>query len=254
MNINYLKILKQNWQAMILFTAALVILVTIISLLQPFEYRAKVNLLIIQKQTQTLDAYAAARAAERMAANLATVIKTDSFFKKVIGANGAIDISWPVKESQRREMCQEMITAKALPESGMLTVNVFYRDADQAKIVAQTVANVLSAQGADYHGGGDSVLIKIVDPAIVSNYPVRPNIILNLAGAVILGLVLAGAFFAYQTQKRFDILKIKQDEETEELPGHNKRIATREMEREVSGRIKTMLEDPFVNKYYFEQK
>lgn len=227
---------------MILFTAALVILVTIISLLQPFEYRAKVNLLIIQKQTATLDAYGAARASQTLANNLATVVKTDSFFKKVIASNSAIDISWPLQESKRREMWNKMIGASVAPETGILTLNVYEKDPDQAKLIANTIAAVLSTQGSEYHGGGDSVLIKVVDPGLVSNYPVRPNIIFNIVGALLIGIILSGSFFLWREQKNISELI----SETNERHGHNK-ISQREL-----GRVKHMLSEPLNKQIYFE--
>jgi capsular polysaccharide biosynthesis protein len=238
---NYLKILKQNWQAMILFTAALVILITIISLLQLFEYRARVNLLIIQKQTATLDAYGAARASQSLANNFATVVKTDSFFKKVIASNSQIDVTWPLKEDQRRKTWNKMIGASVAPETGILTLNVYQKNPDQAKLIANTIASVLATQGSEYHGGGDSVSIKIVDPALVSNYPVRPNIIFNIAGALLIGLILSGSFFLWREQKNISEFI----SETDERHNHSKN------HREL-GRVKHMLAEPMNKQFYFE--
>jgi capsular polysaccharide biosynthesis protein len=240
MTTNYLKILKQNWQAMILFTASLVILATIISLLQPFEYRARVNLLIIQKQTATLDAYAAARASQSLAANFATVVKTDSFFKKVIASNSQINVAWPLKEDQRREAWNKMIGASVAPETGILSLNVYQKDPDQAKIIANTIASVIATQGNEYHGGGDSVSIKVVDPALVSNYPVRPNIIFNLAGALLVGLILSGSFFLWREQKNIS-----------EFVSETKEQHSRNNHQEL-GRVKQMLSEPLNRKFYFE--
>jgi capsular polysaccharide biosynthesis protein len=244
MTTNYLKILKQNWQAMILFTASLVILATIVSLLQPFEYRARVNLLIIQKQTATLDAYGAARASQSLAANFATVVKTDSFFKKVIASNQAINVAWPIKEDQRRETWNKMIGASVAPETGILSLNVYQKDPDQAKIIANTVASVLAVQGSEYHGGGDSVSIKIVDPALVSNYPVRPNLIFNIIGAFLIGLILSGSFFLWREQKNISELVSEVDQRHNH--NHNK-INQREI-----GRVKHMLSEPLNKQFYFE--
>jgi capsular polysaccharide biosynthesis protein len=241
MNNNYLKILKQNWQAVILFTVALMIVATIVSLLQPFEYRAKVNLLIIQKQTATIDAYSATRASQTIANNLAVIVKTDSFFKKVIANNSSINVQWPTKEDKRREKWNNMISARVTPETGILSLSVYEKNPDQAKIIATTIANVISTQGSEYYGAGDSISIKTVDSAIVSNYPARPNIIFNITGALVLGIILSSAFILWKEQKNISEFKEEINKENENIKLNNN-----------IGRVKHMLSEPLNRQFYFE--
>jgi len=196
--INYLQILRNKWQVVLLTTTVLVLLTVIISLLRPFEYRSRVGMLIIQKQGASLDSYAAARASERLAGNLANIIKTDSFFNKVVNSDFNIDVNWPIKESKRRKMWHKMISTRISPETGILTIDVFHKNKKQAKIISQAIAYVLINNASEYHGGGDTVLIKVVDPALVSTYPVRPNILFNTLSALALGVILSSSAVIYQ--------------------------------------------------------
>ncbi|HOY55923.1 MAG TPA: hypothetical protein PLH37_00630 [bacterium] len=229
--INYTKILKANWQLIAVIAAAVVVLTVGLSLLRPFEYRSRTNLLVIQKQALSLDAYASARASERLASNLASVVKTESFFAQVLNSNFDIKVAWPSKENERRDFWKKMITTSIAPETGILTVDVFYKDDEQAKIISQAVAYVLVNKSAEYHGGGDSVVIKVVDPALVSNYPVRPNLIFNILSALIVGLFLGVAVVIYNAQRKIRQL-VAEDEPS--VPQSNQR-----------GNIRTMLEEPF---------
>lgn len=230
--LNYTKILKTNWQLVALITAAVVVLTVGLSLLRPFEYRARMNLLVVQKQALSLDAYASARSSERMASNLASVVRTESFFAQVLTSGFDIKVAWPSNETKRRDAWKKMVNTSIAPETGILTVDVFHTDGEQAKIISQAVAYVLVNKSTEYHGGGDSVVIKVVDPALVSNYPVRPNLIFNIVSALIVGLFLGVAVVIYNAQRKSANLVVTEDETTE--PQINQR-----------GNIRTMLEEPF---------
>ncbi|MFH1610409.1 MAG: hypothetical protein ABIA91_00795 [Patescibacteria group bacterium] len=260
----YLNLIKKNWQVVALSTAILVLLTIIVSLVQPFEYRSKTGFLIVQRQTQNLDAYAAARASERLASNLANVIETDSFYNKVLNSGFRINIDWPEKEDKLRKAWQKMIDTSVSPESGIMTVNVYNKDKAQAEIVSRAIASVLIKDSAEYHGGGSSVVIKMVNTPLVSNYPVRPNILLNVFSALVLGLILSSGYVIY---KGYDnVSDHPKDSEYSEYGVKNLNSDVTEIQEEISNEgfqsrglgkmeqapIKTMLSEPFGKKYYFE--
>jgi len=60
---------------------------------------------------------------------------------------------------------------------------------------------VLVEQGSQYHGGGEQVEIKLIDKPIVSNYPVRPNLILNAIVALLVGLVVSFVYVYLKLDK-----------------------------------------------------
>jgi len=249
--INYLNLIKSNWQTIAIATSVLVLLTVIICLFQPFEYSSKTGFLIFQKQTTNLDAYAAARASERLAANLANIIETDSFYNKVLNVGFKIDIDWPKKEDKLRKAWQKMIDIEVLPDSGIMTVIVYNKDKAQAKIVSQAIASVLINDSAGYYGGGSSVIIKMVNTPLVSNYPVKPNIILNVFSALIIGLIFSSGYVIYKEYKNINIQDEKiinqiDKEINQEVKSFNQEMATQYFP------IKTMLSEPFGKKYYFE--
>ena len=104
--INYPQIIKNNWQTIAITSLIVVVLALGLSLFQPLQYRSRVEFLIIQKQSLTMDAYAAARASEKMASGLATIIRTKSFFDKVMNSNFGISRSnFPDNEKNLRKYC-----------------------------------------------------------------------------------------------------------------------------------------------------
>jgi len=186
---NYSKILKSNTKLIVTIVLILVILVLAITAVQPFKYRATARLLVIQKQT-AIDAYTAAKSGERIAKNLSEIVATSSFYDNVIDSSPNLKNEFSTNEIERRKEWQKDVEAVAYAESGILEISAYHTNPDYASQIVRSIAYVLVNKGGDYHGGGRDVEIKIVDNVLVSKYPVRPNVILNLALAILAGLVI----------------------------------------------------------------
>ena len=207
MNINYIQVLKHNWQTITLISLVLVVLTLGFSLLQPLQYRSRVDLLVVQKQALNMDAYSAARASEKMAKNLAVVVQTKSFFEEVVKSNlGIRRNDFPANERKLRRVWRKKVRAKISPETSLLTVSVFDTDKAKANELAAAVAYILVNNASEYYGIGQNIIIKVVNEPLVSNYPVKPNIILNTLSALIVGLLLGSAWVFYQYKSKFNEL------------------------------------------------
>lgn len=238
---NYLQVIKNNWQTITLVTLVLVVLSLIFSLIQPFEYKSRVEFLIVQKQTYNLDAYAATRASEKMASNLASVIKTKSFYDKVMaGSFGISRANFPNDEIKLRKAWQDKISTQVFPETSILSVNVFDKNKKEANKIASGIAGVLVNNSAEYHGGGNDVSIKVVNQPLVSNHPVRPNIVLNTLAGLVLGLVLSLSYVFYNTHSGIQDL-ISEDREYNAENGEEYR--KNQIRNIFEPQIKTMRDD-----------
>jgi capsular polysaccharide biosynthesis protein len=189
-NLQYSKILRKNWELIALISGLAVVIALIVSLVSPFQYSATTQMLIIQKQEQNLDAYTATKSAEIIGKNLASIIFTSSFYDEVIASNSSIAGKFPTDTTERRKEWKKNIEANVIPESGILEIKVYDTDSNFASQLVRTISYVLVNKGAEYHGGGTDVEIKIVDDSFISKYPVRPNIALNLGIALIAGILL----------------------------------------------------------------
>jgi len=201
-NLQYAKILKTNWDVVALIIGITIVLTLIISLVQPFQYSATTKLLIIQKQELNTDAYTATKSAERIGQNLANIVFTSSFYNEVIDANSSIKDKFSLDSTERRKAWEKNVKINVLPETGILEIQVFDIDRNFATQLANSIAYVLVDKGAEYHGGGNSVEIKVVDDVFISKYPVRPNIILNSGLALLVGFLLGSAFVVLNEAKK----------------------------------------------------
>ncbi|MBI5071388.1 hypothetical protein HZB93_00620 [Candidatus Falkowbacteria bacterium] len=193
---SYVKILKNEWRTIFFITGGALALALILSLIQPFQYSAKTRMLVIPSGGG-LDAYSALKSAEAIGENIAQVIYTTSFFDKVIQDNSSIQNIWSTDETKKRKQWEKMIKAEVLYGTGMIDITVYHKDKAQATMLASTIANVLSKEGRNYFGMPGLQIIMVSSP-LLSKYPVKPNILLNIFMGLLLGL-LGGITFAILT-------------------------------------------------------
>jgi len=172
------------------------------SFVRPLEYRSTIRLLVIPQSSLGLDPYLAIRSSEQISQNLASIVYTNSFFEKVLAVDVSIDRGyWNTQETKKRREWQRMVETQVARGGGLLTVTVFHREASQAARIVAAMGSVLQKEGWTYVGGGN-LQIQVVDTPLTSRFPVRPNIILNALGGLILGLVAGAAWITYDASRR----------------------------------------------------
>ena len=192
MPISYLKLIKHEWRTVFVITGAALALSLILSLVQPFQYSAKTRILVIPPSAG-MDTYSALKSAEAIGQNISQIIYTTSFFDKVIQEGKDIQNIWSSAESKKRKQWQNMIKTEVIYGTGFVDITVYHKDKNQASLIASTVADVLSKEGRNYFGM-PGLQITMVSSPLLSNYPVKPNLLLNIFMGLFLGLIAGIAF------------------------------------------------------------
>ena len=174
-----------------------------LSLVRPLEYRSSIRLLITQ-QTASVDAYTASRSVERIADDLANIVPTKLFFDQVLNVQYDVnpdqfpsEITQPAK---RRKVWQRMISTTVSRGTGLLSIDVYNRDKEQARQISNAVGFILTQQGWRYTSGSD-ISVRLVDSPLVSRYPVRPNIPANGFIGLVLGALVGGAIVIVRAEQ-----------------------------------------------------
>lgn len=108
--INYIEILKRDWRKTAVSVLAAVLLALLVTLLQPFLYRAAVSIFVVQKSSFSIDAYSASKSEERIANKLAQIVYSSSFLERVLDAGFRVDENYfPSDEYKRRQKWAKMI-------------------------------------------------------------------------------------------------------------------------------------------------
>ncbi len=164
-----------------------------VSLFFPQQYSASSQVLIISRDRAGVDPYTQVKAAERIGENLAQVMGTTDFYGKVMSDAGAtFDKSvWQnLNDRELRKKWSKDVTAQMAYGSSLLNITVYSKTKEDVAALSKTVTDVVSTRGWEYVGG--DVAIKVVNSALVSRFPARPNYIVNAVVGLVLGMLLAG--------------------------------------------------------------
>lgn len=183
-----------------LFAVLGLVLAVVFSFLRPLEYSSTVRLLITQN-VGTVDAYTAARSAERIAEDLATITYTTSFYDKVMSAGYGIDESYfPEDDYKRRKKWNKMVNTTVARGTGLLTIKAYHTDIAQAEQLAHAIAFVLTNEGWTYTSGVN-ITVRLVDTPLNSRWPMRPNIPANAFSGFVLGGLVGALYLMIQTER-----------------------------------------------------
>lgn len=186
-------LLKKQWRLLVVVGIILAGLSGVVSALLPLEYRAEADVLVISKSRYGVDPYTIVKSAERVGENLAEIMKTDDFFEKVL-ANNTVEIDTSkfenVPDRVRRRRWRQSVQGEVVYGTSVLKIRTYHTDPGSASALAAATANTLASRGWEYVGG--DVDIRVVNNPAVSRYPVRPNVLLNILGGFVVGVILMG--------------------------------------------------------------
>jgi capsular polysaccharide biosynthesis protein len=202
---DYLSLINKKKGTIISFVLIFIFLASIFTVVQPFKYGSKAQVLIIQDSV-SLDAYTAAKSTEYLSNILAKVISSNSFFENVLNSGYAVSKNYfgqTVKDQMK--IWNKTVSAKSNSDSGIISINVYHKDRSQTDLIARAVVYTLQTKHGLYHGGADNVSIKVIDEPITSKYPVKPNLILNFSLALVLGLIFSGIYIYLFPEKKYSV-------------------------------------------------
>lgn len=169
----------------------------IFSLAQPLKYCSTVKLLVVQKQIpgNNSDAYAMMRSSEYIGKILSKVANSTSFAEKVFLVSNDIDRSYFGDDTKKlSKKWGNTIETKTLNETGIIEVSAYHTNKIQAEKIVRSISAIMIANHAEYHGLNDAVEIKLLDKPITTNYPVKPNLAVNVVLAFFAGLFISLAW------------------------------------------------------------
>lgn len=162
---------------------------------QSLIYKSAARLLLIQSSDTSFDPSNAIRGAEKIAGNLAKVVRSDDFLNQVLLTNPELTNKLPKDSKTKRDSWQSMVVPSS--DGSFLDINVFHSNPKFTRDIASTTAFVLINQASLWHGSGEDLVIKLIDQPLVPTQPVRPNLKLNMAVAAAIGLILGASMIYY---------------------------------------------------------
>jgi len=182
------RIIYKRWKIIFLFALIFSLASGVVTLFFPLEYRADSQVFLISKSRYGVDPYTVVKSAERVGENIAQVMKTGDFYEKVIAQEGYLIDKTPfenISERELREKWTKTIDASVVYGTGVLNISTYSVDPNQAKQLSAAALAALTNRGWEYVGG--DVTIKVVNEPIVTRFPVRPNLLVNMGLGFIIG-------------------------------------------------------------------
>ena len=199
-------LLKQKRQTLLSIFIIFLIIGSAFVLLQEFKFGTKSKILVIQEGYGRVDPYAVSRSVEYLSDLFSRVIYSNSFFGFVLSSDFDIEKSYFGEDATKQmKKWKKTISAKAVENSGIININIYHPDANQAKQIALAVNHVLISKNQNYQGLGDSVKISVLDQPVVSKYPVKPDLLFSLFFIVGFSLLFGLDYIYVFPEEKYDL-------------------------------------------------
>lgn len=192
----FLKLLKKRQKTIWSFIVIFLIISLILSFSKPLKYSSKAKLLVIQSASGA-DPYTVSKSNEYLGNLFSQVVYSSSFFDLVMGSQFNIDKNYFTNNSAKQmKIWEKTVSAKSQGDTGIVSIVIYHPDPYQAQQLALAVNDVLMNKNFNYQGLGNLVKVNVIDQPIISNYPVKPNVIVNTLMALFGGFIFS-LFYLY---------------------------------------------------------
>lgn len=256
----YFKILYKKKLSVFFLILLFLLISALFSFAQDLNYSAKARLLLVQDFEQRLDPYSIAKSNQHTAFVFANIIKSGSFFDKVMEAKFDINKSYFSNSPKKDfEVWNDIIDTGAVDDSGIISLQVMHSDKYQAEQIMKALISVLTENYREYYKAPNDIEIKVIDRVSVSDYPVEPNILLNSLFGILFGVIFSFTYiylFASSIKtkidKRNDIneinrIKLAELKRAEEEMAHKIKILTENKNRVEENKFPEMTNAPQTN-------
>lgn len=189
--------MKKRWGLILLSVLFFLALAAVISFSQTLKYRSSSRLLIIQDSVN-LDAYSISKSNQYLGSLLTEAAYSGSFFELLSTSGSQVD--WNYFNGDYKEQIKKWkntIAVQNIGDTGIIQIEIYHPDRDQARALSAAVNSLMIAKNGLYQNGGDNLKLKIIDQPTLSSWPVRPNLPLNLAAGLAVGLLLGLSYVYY---------------------------------------------------------
>lgn len=187
----------------------------------PHRFKAEVQILISQKDIGQIDAYTSIRGAEQIANTLKYILYSPSFLDQVLAQGQNIEKDYFALEREKKaKQWKRMVQTTPTPNTGILEVEIFHPDPEQAQNLARGVLATLSQEDRNYFGARDNIQITTLSEPIVSQRYAKPNALVNTGLGFVLGILISFGLVYFFPKKKIglDVLKFSSEKPDYSIP------------------------------------
>ena len=198
---DFIQLAKKRKMTVINITLIFVIIGLIITLAQPLKYRSKSRLLILQPNTAA-DAYAVARSNQYVGGLISEIIYSGSFLDSLNASTFSFNRSmFNGSYKQNLKLWGKTVYAKSGGDTGVIDIEIYHTNPEEAKNISIAVNELIVSGQSPYKFNANQTKISVIDQPVVSTFPVKPNVPINLAMSLLFGF-LSGCSYIYLFPKK----------------------------------------------------
>jgi capsular polysaccharide biosynthesis protein len=202
----FLQLAKKRYITIIGIVLFFVIIALAGTLLQPLKYRSKTRLLIAQSN-MTTDAYAIARSNQYIGGLISEVVYSGAFLDSLESSDAVFDRNYfNGTYKQNIKKWKKTVFARSGGDSGIIDIEIYHPDPSEAKKISLAVNELIISGKGPYQFANNQVKITTIDQPIISSFPVKPNIPLNLLASLIFGLSFSLSYIYFFPQSQTERL------------------------------------------------
>lgn len=190
----FLQLAKKRYITIISIVLVFIIIALIGTLVQPLKYRSVSRLLITQNDP-TADAYATARSNQYMGGLISEVIYSGSFLETLNTSDTVFDRNYfSGTYKQNLKKWKKTVFARSGGDSGVIEIEIYHTSPSEARQISLAVNNIIIAGQGPFQFVSKQSKISTIDQPVISSFPVKPNIPLNLAAGLLFGTLFGFAY------------------------------------------------------------
>ncbi|MDA3839533.1 MAG: Wzz/FepE/Etk N-terminal domain-containing protein [Patescibacteria group bacterium] len=203
---DFVKLIRNKKKTIFSIVFTVLVLVLLVNFVLPKKYGSEMQVLIIQKNLNNTDPYLVSKSSEHLGNVLGQVIYSGSFYKKVINSGFGVSETYFGKTSKDQlKKWSSTINVRNVEDTGILYISATHSDREQAELIVESIGYNLKTFHMEYHGSGENVEVKVINEPVTSNFPVKPNMIINVIAGLVFSLLFSFIYIYLFPDRKYDL-------------------------------------------------
>ena len=166
------------------------------------NYKVETDYLIVQNQTSSQDFYTLSKSAEYIGKILNEGIYSEIFTNEVVKTGKVNSEFLPFDKKAKLKQWGDTVQVSLNPDLGIISVQVFDNNQNQAVAISQAIADVLTTKSNLFYGEGQNIDVKVLSGPVLEKNPSLLNVAAVSLGGFALGILLSSLWIISKEDRR----------------------------------------------------
>ena len=203
---DFVNLIRNKKKTIFSIVFTVLILVLVVNFVLPKKYGSEMQVLVIQNNLNNTDPYLVSKSSEHLGNIFTKVVYSGSFYQKAIDSGFGVDESYFGKTfKDQLKAWSNTVGIRNIEDTGILYITAIHSNREQAELVVQSIAYNLKTYHTEYHGSGENVEVKVINEPVTSNFPVKPNMLINVVAGIVFSLFFSFIYIYLFPERKYDL-------------------------------------------------